>query len=60
MRNVQVRLQDLEVGDTIVHGGATFIYDHQSMSLNNVVLLFNAAGLILAFPPGSAVTITIP
>lgn len=59
-RNVQVRLNDLEVGDTIVVAGNTFVYQSHTQSLNGYFMLADAAGRILVFAPGSIVTITVP
>lgn len=59
-RNVQVRLNDLEVGDTIVVGGQTFVYQSHTQSLNGYFMLADATNRILIFPPGTTVTITIP
>lgn len=59
-RNVQVRLADLEVGDTIVVGGNTFVYASHTQSLNGYFMLSDAGGRILVFPPGTILTISIP
>ena len=61
-RNVQVRITDLEVGDTIVGpGGGAFVYDRKALSLNNVPMVFDANNRVLVFPQTTAVvTITIP
>lgn len=60
-RNVQVRIVDLEVGDTIVApGGGTFVFASHTTSLNGYQMLSDAGGRVLVFPTGSTVTITVP